>query len=155
MLNEGISKKVSEYICCERCQRLLKAMDDESKELEYHCLRRFELTCYYFIKEYPFPSGKVFENQIINEMFNCYGDKLKHTKRLYKLIKEFYECLPYLESRWCIITQEMNGRKHQKEALNCLSFDVLTNIFKCFEKEENKNEIEMIMSELFEECKKN
>ena len=153
MLNEGISRKVSEYVCCKRCQRLLKAMDDESRELEYHCLRYVELTCYYFIKEHPFPNENVFENQIINDMFNCNGDKIKYTKRLYKLIKEFYECLPYAESKWCLITQEMNGRKHQKQALNCLSFDILSNILKFFEREENKAETKMIMLELADDFK--
>ena len=98
MIEEGLSRKISEYMCCQRCQRLMNALDDEGKELEYHCLSKFELNCYYFIKEHPFPDEMLFKDVIITGMFDSY-ETIKHTKRLYKLVREFYECLPHVESK--------------------------------------------------------
>ena len=152
MLVEGMSEKISEYMCCQRCQRLMNALDDEGKELEYHCLGKFELNCYYFIKEYPFPDEMIFKDAIITGMFNSY-ETIKHTKRLYKLVREFYECLPYVECRYIMITREMKGKKHQKQPLDCLSFDILYNILKYYERDENQSDIKMIMSELYGEFK--
>ena len=50
-----------------------------------------------------------------------------------------------------MITREMKGRKHQKQPLDCLSFDILYNILKYYERDENQSDIKMIMSELYEE----
>ena len=149
MLVEGMSEKISEYMCCQICQRLMNALDDEGTELEYHCLGKFELNCYYFIKEYPFPNEILFNNVIITDMFNGYGTNIEHTKRLYKLVREFYECLPYVESRYIMITREMKGRKHQKQPLDCLSFNILHNILKYYERDENERDVKMITSELY------
>ena len=127
----------------------MNALDDEGKELEYHCLSKFELNCYYFIKEYPFPDETLFKDVIITGMFNSY-ETIKHTKRLYKLVTQFYECLPYPECRYFMIIREMRGRKHQKQSLDGLSFNILYKTLRYYERDENKSDIKMIMSELYE-----
>ena len=121
---EGMTEKISEHMCCQRGPSLMNASDEE----EYLCLREFQLNRCYFIKEHPFPNEMLFKVGIIADMFDGYGAKTPHTKRVYKSIKDFVTAYPYGEQTFYDYSR--NARKKTPKTSVCFFFfffDVLCN----------------------------